>query len=230
MRGAGVLSRLAVAAGLLIAALGVGQAQGLDIVDLYHELQVAQPTGFPAYEVTRKDGGVTASGGILYGPRARISVTHDPLYLRIDDRADGDGATPFITEMAVWLDPDGAPLFGLSERVDRGGVPFGSRIRFYSRASGRWNLVTDEVFPSPDESVCGLAPEPVEESTAAFESLGRAVALLPRTGTDVEVWCVAPSPSAGTGRLMEWDRAAGRFHLGARLDAPPPWPDLPRGP
>lgn len=224
---AGALSRLACVAGLLVVGLGSARAQGLDIVDLYHELQVAQPTGFPAYEVVAQDGRVTASGGILFGPRARITVTHDPLYLRIDDRGDGDEVTPFITEMAVWLDPEGAPLFGLSERVDRGAVPFGSRIRFYSRASGRWNLVTDEVFPSPDQSVCGLAPEPVEESTAAFESLGRAVALLPRTGTDIAVWCVAPSPAAGTGRMMTWERALGRFRPGAVLSGPPPWPDRP---
>ncbi|MFG1358217.1 hypothetical protein [Xanthobacter pseudotagetidis] len=204
-------------------------AQKLDIVDLYREMQVARGAGFPTYEITETNGKATASGGILYGPRARITLTLDRprFYLRIDDRGDDDGASAFITEFVMWLDREGFPLVGLSERGLKGGVPFAGRVRFYSRASGRWNLVTGEVFPTPDETVCGTAHEEIDESTSAWEGLGRAVAVLPRAGTDIAVWCVGPSPKAGTGALVEWDRANGRFRNGKALDGPPPWPDVP---
>jgi len=207
--------------------LGAAWAQVPDLLALYRSLQVAQPSGFPAYELKRRAGKVTASGGVLYGVRARLSVLYDPdsLYLRIDDRGDGDGATPFVTEIAVWLDEEGAPLLGLSERALRDGMPFGGRLRFYSLASGRWNLVTDRVWPVLDAAVCQTEAQEVEETTAAFEGLGRMVALLPRKGTDAQVWCVGPSPVAGTGATVIWDRAAGRFSRGKPLSGPPPWPD-----
>lgn len=205
------------------------RAAAPDVVGLYQELQVAQPNGFPTYELSRQNGKVTAKGGLLYGERARLAVTVDParLYLRIDDAGDGEGATPFVTEIAVWLDSEGAPLLGLSERGVKAGVPFAGRVRFYSKASGRWNLVTDQVFPSLDERLCHTEPQELDESTAAWEGLGRAIALLPRTGIDIEVWCVAPSPDAGTGALVQWDRASGRFKAGRALSGPPPWPDRP---
>lgn len=227
-----MLLRLPVAVSLLVASLaafGSARAQRLDIVDVYHELQVAQPNGFPAYEVSEKDGRATASGGTLYGPRARVTTTLDRarLYLRFDDTGDREGATPFVTEMAIWLDPEGAPLFGLSERALRDGVPFGGRLRFYSRASGRWNLVTDQVFPRLDAAVCQTREEELDETTAAFESLGRAITLLPRTGTDVQVWCVRPSPEEGRGVSVIWERGTGRFHQGPALAGPAPWPDVP---
>ncbi|MFG1298709.1 hypothetical protein V5F49_02825 [Xanthobacter sp. V3C-3] len=206
-----------------------GRAPEDGVLYLFRDLQIAQANGFPDYEIAGEGAAATASGGRLYGPRARITLTLDPAtdYLRIDDRGDGDGATPFVTEVAVWFDAEGAPLLGLSERAGRGGVPFGGRVRFYSHASGRWNLVTDRVMPTLDEPLCHTEPQEVDETTAAFEGLGRAITLLPRRGTDLAVWCVAPSPVAGTGQALVWDRAAGRFRPGAVLPGPPPWPDAP---
>ncbi|WP_374251322.1 hypothetical protein [Xanthobacter sp.] len=220
-----------VAAALAVApAAAGGTGAGRDgVLYWFRDLQIAQATGFPDYEISGEGAGATASGGRLYGPRARVTLTLDVPhgYLRIDDRGDGDGAAHFVTEVAVWFDREGFPLLGLSERALRGGVPFGGRVRFYSHASGRWNLVTDAVMPSQDQSLCRTEPQEVEESTAAFEGLGRAITLLPRQGTDLAVWCVAPSPVAGTGRVLEWDRATARFTQGQLLPGPPPWPDAP---
>ncbi len=223
--------RVAAAAGLalgivLSTASGVvARPQGLDIVDLYRELQVAQPTGFPRYELRVGPKGVHASGGILYGPRARVGVTLDRghYFLKFEDRGASDEVEPFVTEFAMWLDKDGAPLVGLSEYALKGGMPFGGRIRFYSRLSGRWNMVTREVWPSLDQPLCGTEPEELDETTAAFENLGRAIAYLPRLGTAVEVWCVPPSPKAGSGERLDFAREEGRFRRGATLAPPPPW-------
>lgn len=205
-----------------------GAQQG-GVLFFFRDLQIAQANGFPDYEISGEGAAATASGGRLYGPRARITLTLDPAtdYLRIDDRGDGDGASTFVTEAAVWLDAEGFPLLGLSERAVRGGVPFGGRVRFYSHASGRWNLVTERVMPVLDEPLCRTPPQEVDETTAAFEGLGRAITLLPRRGTDLAVWCVVPSPVAGTGQTLVWDRAAGRFIPGPGLAGPPPWPDAP---
>ncbi|WP_024278472.1 hypothetical protein [Xanthobacter sp. 126] len=219
----------AVALAVAPAAVGGAEAERDGVLYLFRDLQIAQATGFPDYGISGEGAGATASGGRLYGPRARVTLTLDVPhgYLRIDDRGDGDGATPFVTEVAVWFDREGFPLLGLSERALRGGVPFGGRVRFYSHASGRWNLVTDAVMPSQDQSLCRTGPQEVDESTAAFEGLGRAITLLPRQGTDLAVWCVAPSPVAGTGRVLEWDRATAHFTQGQLLPGPPPWPDAP---
>lgn len=215
---------------LALAACLLGPAGGqAGVLDLYRELQLAQGSGFPAYEIRGAGAKAKASGGILYGPRARLALTLDErnFYLRIDDRGDGDGASPFVTEIAVWFDAEGFPLLGLSERGLKAGVPFAGRVRFYSRASGRWNLVTQKVWPALDADLCRTEPQEVEETTAAWEGLGRAVALLPRQGTDPAVWCVGPSPVAGTGLSLVWDRAEGRFRKGEALPGPPPWPDAP---
>lgn len=216
-------------AAMLAAAAMPAAARPDGVLYFFRDLQIAQATGFPDYEIIGEGAAATATGGRLYGPRARVTLTLDPAtdYLRIDDRGDGEGATPFVTEVAVWFDAEGFPLLGLSERAVRGGVPFGGRVRFYSHASGRWNLVTDRVMPALDESLCRTSPQEVDETTAAFEGLGRAITLLPRRGTDPAVWCVAPSPMAGRGQALVWDRAAGRFRPGPALDGPPPWPDLP---
>ena len=223
--------RRALARGVLLVALCAGaagaRAQMPDILDLYREMQIARGDGFPTYEITEQDGAATASGGVLYGARARVAATLDrpQFYLRIDDAGDGEGASSFVTEFVMWLDPEGFPLVGLSERAVTAGTPFAGRLRFYSRASDRWNLVTREVFPALDERVCGTPPQDVDESTTAWEGLGEAVALLPRTGTDIEFWCVGKSPAAGTGMRVQWDRLRGRFTASERLAGPPPWPD-----
>jgi len=202
------------------------RAQGPGIVDLYRELQVAQPNGFPAYEITPSPQGPVASGGRLYGERARVSLLLDEprLYLAIADRGDADSADGMVTEMAVWIDADGAPLAGLSEYGVRGGMPFGGRLRFYSRASGRWNLVTDAVWPGDlDRALCRIEGREVAEDTAGWEGLGQLVAVLPRAGTDIAAWCVGESPVAGTGAAMAWDGARGVFTRGAALRGLPPW-------
>ncbi|WP_454916122.1 hypothetical protein [Xanthobacter sediminis] len=204
----------------------IGEAQAPGIVDLYRELQVAQPNGFPAYEITSAPQGPVASGGLLYGERARVSLLVDGpgLYLAITDRGDADSADGMVTEMAVWIDADGAPLAGLSEYGVRDGTPFAGRLRFYSRASGRWNLVTDTVWPADlDRALCRTDGQEVAEDTAAWEGLGRLVALLPRQGTDIQAWCVGASPVAGTGATLAWDRAKGVFTRGRELPGPPPW-------
>lgn len=216
---------------------GAQQPVELDILQLYQELQVAQPNGFPRYEIAQGPGGGTVTGGILYGPRARLSLVLDQprAFLRITDRGDADTADAMVTEFAAWLDPDGAPLVALSEWGERRHVPFGGRLRFYSRASGRWNLVTGSASPRPtwpvdlDRTLCRIDPAELDEmpdvaeDTAAWEGLGVLVALLPRSGTDIAVWCVAPSPVAGTGAQMVWDRGAAAFRRGAPLAGPPPW-------
>ncbi|MEP9356570.1 hypothetical protein ABLE93_23815 [Xanthobacter sp. KR7-65] len=221
--------RWLVAAALVVAPVAAAGAARANVLDLFRDLQIAQSDGFPDYEIRGQGVGATAFGGRLYGPLARVTLTLDVAqgYLRIDDRGDGDGAAHFVTEVAVWLDREGFPLLGLSERALRGGVPFGGRVRFYSHASGQWTLVTDRVMPPQDESLCRTEAQEVEESTAAFEGLGRAITLLPRQGTDLAVWCVVPSPVAGTGRALAWDRATARFTEGQRLPGPPPWPDAP---
>lgn len=226
-----VLALLAALAAAVPAA-GAARAQKMGVLDLYRDLQIAQVNGFPAYEIAGSGTGATASGGLLYGERARLKLTVDEphFYLRIDDLGDGDGATPFVTEIAVWFDAEGFPLLGLSERGVKAGVPSGGRLRFYSRASGRWNLVTGTVWPALDEPLCRTEPQEVDETTAAWEGLGRTVTLLPRVGTDPQVWCVAPSPRAGTGLALVWDRAAARFRQGKALAGPPPWPDTPGRP
>lgn len=216
---------LGLALGLVLAPLAA-LAQDLDILQLFGELQVAQPNGFPSYEIKETRRGVTASGGSLYGPRARVDVVLDRphAFLRLTDRGDGDGASTMVTEVAAWIGPEGAPLVGLSEWGAKAGVPFAGRLRFYSRLSGRWNLVTADVWPSLDMALCGTQPEEVAEDTGAWEGLGRLVALLPRTGTDVAAWCVGPSPRAGTGAMVNWDRTRGTFQRGAALAGPPSWP------
>lgn len=224
MRGARLARRLGLAGALAFLAFLPARAQLLDVLDIYHELQVAQPNGFPAYDVVERDGVLASTGPSLFGPEGRLYMRMDKgrLFLRIDD--EGEGGEDFVTEIAVWLDPEGAPLLGLSERDERAGIPQGGRVRFYSRASSRWNLVTDQVLPSPEAAVCGTPKVPVDESTAGLKGLGTAVVLLPPTGTDLEVWCLAPGPDAGTGRMMTWERDSGRFHEGAVIAGPPPWP------
>ncbi|MFG1267977.1 hypothetical protein V5F40_08440 [Xanthobacter sp. DSM 14520] len=222
---------LAVVAVLLLAGGGV-RAEPAGLLALYRELQTAQVNGFPPYEISGSGSAATVSGSILYGDRASLALTLDEanFYLRIDDHGDGEGATPFVTEVAVWFDAEGFPLLGLSERGLKAGVPFAGRMRFYSRASGRWNLVTDKVLPPLDQDLCRTEPQEVDESTAAWEGLGRVVILLPRRGTDLAAWCVGPSPVAGTGMLLAWDRAQGQFRKGKALAGPPPWPDGPAKP
>lgn len=222
---------LAVVAVLLLAGGGV-RAEPAGLLALYRELQTAQVNGFPPYEISGSGSAATVSGSILYGDRASLALTLDEanFYLRIDDRGDGEGATPFVTEVAVWFDAEGFPLLGLSERGLKAGVPFAGRMRFYSRASGRWNLVTDQVLPPLDQDLCRTEPQEVDESTAAWEGLGRVVILLPRRGTDLAAWCVGPSPVAGTGMLLAWGRAQGQFRKGRALAGPPPWPDGPAKP
>lgn len=224
------MRRLACLLALLLFAGGSAAAQPVGLLALYREMQIAQGDGFSPYEIEGAGKGARVSRSTLYGPAARLALTLDEanFYLRIDDRGDADGAKPFVTEVAVWFDADGFALLGLSERGLKGSVPFAGRVRFYSRASGRWNLVTDKVMPVLDEEVCQTEHQQVDETTAAWEGLGRAINLLPRRGTDLEVWCVAPSPVAGTGIALVWDRAAGAFRRGHALAGPPPWPDAPR--
>lgn len=224
-----MIARLALVALLLLVPSAAG-AQGASILDFYRELQVAQPNGFPTYEIKPSPRGAVATGGLLYGERARVALVLDMarFYLRITDRGDGEGARGMVTEVAAWIDPDGAPLVGLSERGLKDGVPFAGRVRFYSRASGRWNLVTPQVWPALDEDLCGTGAEEVLEDTAAWEGLGRVVTLFPRTGTHAQAWCVAPSPAADTGATVVWAADTGRFARGAPLKGPPPWRTAPR--
>jgi len=224
------MRRLAGLLAVLLFACASAAAQPVGLLALYREMQVAQGDGFSPYEISGAGTGARVSGSTLYGSAARLALTLDEanFYLRIDDRGDADGAKPFVTEVAVWFDADGFPLLGLSERGLKGEVPFAGRVRFYSRASGRWNLVTGKVLPALDEGLCRTARQEVEETTSAWEGLGRAITLLPRRGTDLEVWCVAPSPAAGTGLALVWDRAAGMFREGKALAGPPPWPDRAR--
>ncbi|MFG1279697.1 hypothetical protein [Xanthobacter autotrophicus] len=219
---------LAVVAVLLLAGGGV-RAEPAGLLALYRDLQTAQVNGFPPYEISGSGQSATVSGSILYGDRARLALTLDEanFYLRIDDRGDGEGATPFVTEVAVWFDAEGFPLLGLSERGLKSDVPFAGRVRFYSRQSGRWNLVTETVLPPLDQDLCRTEPQEVEENTAAWEGLGRVVILLPRRGTDLAAWCVGSSPRAGSGMLLAWDRTQGRFRKAGALNGPPPWPDAP---
>jgi hypothetical protein len=223
------LPRLLLLLALLVAP-AVGRAQEPDILDLYRELQIAQPNGFPAYEITLSPHGPTASGGLLYGERARVLVLLDVprFYLRLTDRGDMDRADGMVTEVAAWIDSEGAPLVGLSEVAVRAGRPFAGRLRFYSRASGRWNLVTGQVWPQDlGADLCrGESPEVVEE-TAAWEGLGPMVALLPRNGTDIQLWCVGSSPVAGVGAAVLWTRATGSFARGPALPGPVPWAGKP---
>ncbi|MDI4664615.1 hypothetical protein K9U40_09795 [Xanthobacter autotrophicus] len=230
-----VLAAAGLLAVMLLASSGT-RAEPARLLDFYRELQVAQVNGFSPYEIS--GGGeaagepATVSGSILYGDRARLALTLDEanFYLRIHDRGDGEGATPFVTEVAVWFDAEGFPLLGLSERGLKAGVPFAGRVRFYSRASGRWNLVTATVLPALDRDLCQAEPREVDESTAAWEGLGRVVILLPRRGTDLAAWCVGPGPMAGTGMILTWDRARSRFRKGRALAAPAPWPDAAAAP
>ncbi|MFS8038763.1 hypothetical protein ACI7BZ_17705 [Xanthobacter sp. AM11] len=218
-----LLSFLALAAGRSPAAAQTPEG----VLDYYTQLQIAQGAGFPAYRIEPGAAGPVASGG-LHGEQARLALVLDEahLYLRIDAAGD-DAAAAFVTELAVWFDAEGFPLVGLSERGLTAGVPFGGRVRFYSRASGRWNLVTDRVWPALDEALCRTPAQAVDEATAAGEGLGRAITLLPRTGIDPQVWCVAPSPMAGQGVAVSWDRAAAGFGQQTPLPGPPPWPDAP---
>ncbi len=226
------MARLPLHLALLAAFLApaVAFAQGPDILDLYRELQVAQPNGFPSYEIAASLAGPVASGGLLYGPRARVSLLLDKprFYLRITDRGDADTADGMVTEMAAWIDAEGSPLVGLSEWGIKGGAPFGGRLRFYSRASGRWNLVTDRVWPQElDATLCRTPPREVQEDTAAWEGLGSVVAVLPRAGTDVSAWCVGESPVAGAGASLLWNSARGSFTRGPALQGAPPWGSAP---
>ncbi|MFG1478853.1 hypothetical protein V5F53_09310 [Xanthobacter sp. V4C-4] len=216
----------------LVLVPAAARAQGLNILELYRELQVAQPNGFPTYEIKPSPRGPAASGGLLYGERARVALILDVprFYLRITDQGDAESAQGMVTEVAAWIDADGAPLVGLSEWGVRDGRPFAGRLRFYSRASGRWNLVTAKVWPKDlDQAVCGAEPREVAEDTAAWEGLGQVVALLPRRGTDIQAWCVGSSPVAGTGAAVVWDGGAGRFARGSALTGPPPWDRRRRG-
>jgi len=228
MRVAGLALLLA---GLVLAAPAAGQGAGggaseaeLDVLALFRELQVAQPNGFPRYEVVETPAGPRAFGGVLYGPRARIAVVLDRphAYLRLIDRGDGDGADTMVSEAAVWLDAEGAPLLALSEWGARSGRPFGGRLRLYSRASGRWNLVNDSALPAElERRLCGAEPQQVAEDTSAWEGLGAVVALLPREGTDIAAWCVGPGPTHGAN--LVWNRERAAFELGARREGTPQW-------
>lgn len=226
------MRRLLAVVAILLWAGGGARAEPRGLLALYRELQTAQANGFSPYEISGSGKSATVSGSILYGPRARLALTLDEanFYLRIDDRGDGDGASPFVTEVAVWFDAEGFPLLGLSERGLKADVPFAGRVRFYSRLSGRWNLVTDRVLPALDQDLCRTEPQEVDETTAAWEGLGRVVILLPRRGTDLAAWCVGPSPAVGTGLVLVWDRAQARFRTAERLAGPPPWPDIPAKP
>lgn len=223
------MRRLSLSAFLLLALVLVpaaARAQGLNILELYRELQVAQPNGFPTYEIKPSPRGAAASGGLLYGPNARVALALDVprFYLRITDRGDADTASTMVTEVAAWIDADGAPLVALSEWGVKDARPFGGRLRFYSRASERWNLVTAKVWPGDlDSALCQTEAKEVVEDTAAWEGLGQMVAVLPRTGTDIQAWCVGSSPVAGSGVAMVWDGARGVFTRGPALKGPPPW-------
>ncbi|MFG1400564.1 hypothetical protein [Xanthobacter sediminis] len=211
-------------AGLLAAALPA-RAQELDILSIYRELQVAQPNGFPAYEIAPSpDGGVRIEDGPQGASRGHPALLLDAMgaFLRVTDGGAGDDA--MVTELAAWIDREGFPLVALSERGVRQGVPFGGRLRFYSRASSRWNLVTDRVWPKDlDFTLCRARGEEVTEETAGWDALGPMVALLPRAGTDIAAWCVGASPVAGTGAAIIWDRTTGTFTRGPALKGAAPW-------
>ncbi|MFG1344793.1 hypothetical protein V5F59_07860 [Xanthobacter autotrophicus DSM 431] len=212
-------------AALLLLPFG-GEAKASNILDLYRELQRLLPAGFPTYTIDSSKRPPSASGGALYGARARVSLVMDAAngYLRITDRGDGDEASGFVTELAVWTGPKGQPLVGLSEWGVKSGAPFAGRVRFYARAGGTWRLVTGRVWPELDRDLCQTEPQEVVEDTSAWEGLGRAITLLPRKGRTAEVWCVPPSPVAGQGMALEFDPAIGAFRKGPALAGPPQWP------
>lgn len=214
---------------LVLLTLAGGQAKASNILELYRALQRLQPAGFPTYTIDSSKRPPAAAGGVLYGARARVSLDLDTAngYLRITDRGDGDGAQGFVTELAVWTGPKGRQIVGLSEWGVKDGAPFAGRLRFYAPAGGAWRLVTSEVWPPLDEELCRTEPQEVAEDTAAWEGLGRAITLLPRRGQTAEVWCVLPSPVAGQGRAMTFDRTTGTFRKGEALAGPPHWPGAP---
>lgn len=217
---------LAAALAGVLAATVPARAQELDILSMYRELQVAQPNGFPAYEIAvSPDGDARIEEGPPGASRGHPALLLDTLgaFMRITGGG-GAGDDTIVTELAAWIDPEGFPLVALSERGVRQGAPFGGRLRFYSRASGRWNLVTERVWPTDlDFALCRTRGEEATEETAGWGALGSVAALLPRAGTDIAAWCVGASPVAGTGAAIVWDRAKGVFTRGPALKGSAPW-------
>lgn len=206
-------------------------AQDATILDLYRELQIAQPNAVPPYEITPDARGKNAVRILLpSAPTARIEAEYDAQldFLRITRREEGEGkdekrARPIsdVLEMALWLDAEGAPLLGLSERRLRENVPVAGRLRFFSRASGRWNVVTADVAPALSSAICGK-PEGVVDDEAA-EATQPVAAYLPLQDTRISIWCLPPGASARRGITLDWNAGQGVFERGGLSDAPAPW-------
>ncbi|MGQ3674647.1 hypothetical protein ACT6QH_03990 [Xanthobacter sp. TB0139] len=199
---------------LFLAILLSSPVRAEDVVDLYEELKLAQPIAVPSYELPQAAEGL---------PEAlAVNVLHDAGhdFLRIT-RQRGGGWEDVI-ELALWLDDEGAPLLGLSERQVEKGVPVLGRLRFYSKASGRWNLVTPQTVPDASVSLCKLPPPAKDQlpEDAPFRPMGF---LLPQQGADLQVWCLHDAPAAGRGVWLRWNGAQADFSFGPALIGSPPW-------
>ncbi|MGE4373029.1 MAG: hypothetical protein AB7E29_09055 [Xanthobacter sp.] len=185
-----------------------------DVVDLYEELKLAQPIAVPPYELPQAEEGLAEAQA--------VDVMHDTGhdFLRItrhlaDERED-------VIELALWLDAEGAPLLGLSERQVEKGVPVLGRVRFYSRASGRWNLVTPQTLPDVSASLCKLPPS-AKDRLPEDEPFRPIAFVLPQQGADLQVWCLRDAPAAGQAMWLRWNGAQADFSPGPALKGAPPW-------
>lgn len=224
----GILGALASAVMLLPLPV-LGQEE--TILDLYRELQTAQPNGVPAYEITPDERGKNAVR-ILFpaDPAARLEAEYDARldYLRITRHETGKGANQThsasareVLEAALWLDAEGAPLLGLSERRLLGDVPESGRLRFFSRASGRWNAVTGNVAPALSSAICGKADGVVDDE--AIEPNLPVAAFLPLQDTQISLWCLPQGLSSGRGVALVWNVEKSLFETSPLPAGPAPW-------
>ncbi len=206
-------------------------AQDETILDLYRELQIAQPNSVPAYEITPDERGKNAVRiRFPADPAAPIEAEYEPRldYLRITRLATGEGHDekpgPHIRdvlEVALWLDAEGAPLLGLSERRLSDDVPVSGRLRFFSRASGRWNAVTGDVAPVLSSAICGKSDGVVDDE--AIEATQPVAAFLPLQDTQVSLWCLPQGLPSGRGIALRWNVEKGLFEPNLLPAGPVPW-------
>ncbi len=206
-------------------------AQEETILDLYRELRIAQPNAVPAYEITPDERGKNTVR-ILFPaePAARLEAEYDARldFLRIirlppvmgNDQTSGDHIR-YVLEVALWLDAEGAPLLGLSERRLQGDDPVSGRLRFFSRASGRWNAVTGDVAPVLSSTLCGKPDGVVDDE--AVEANQPVMAYLPLKDAQVSLWCLPQGLTSGRGLTLVWNAGKGIFESGPLQAGPAPW-------